>query len=123
MGARRWEAPQRTSFVRHQFGGTLGGPIRKDKTFFFASADIFRHTARLIQHARSPTAAERSGNLSSYLLRTDAQGRPAPVTPFDPLNGSQPFPNNTIPTSRINPVALELLKSIPNAPQPARIAD
>ncbi|MEP7366424.1 MAG: TonB-dependent receptor, partial [Acidobacteriota bacterium] len=123
MGARRWEAPARTSFVRHQFGGTLGGAIKKDKTFFFASADMFRHTAGLIQNVRYPTAAERSGNLSSYLLRTDAQGRPAPVTPLDPLNGNQPFAGNVIPGSRLNPVSLELLKSIPDAPQPGRVAD
>ena len=123
MGARRWEAPQRTSFVRHQFGGTFGGPIRKDKTFFFASADMFRHTAGLIQNVRYPTAAERTGDMRSYLLRTDGQGRPAPVTPLDPLNGNQPFAGNLIPTSRLNPVSLELLKSIPDAPQPGRIAD
>jgi hypothetical protein len=123
MGARRWEAPGRQSFVRHQFGGTAGGAIRKDKTFFFASADIFRHAAGLIQNVRFPTSAERAGDLRSYLLRTDAQGRPSPVMPLDPLNASQPFPNNTIPASRMNPVSLELLKSIPDGPLPARVSD
>jgi hypothetical protein len=117
MGARRWEVPERQSFVRHQFGGAAGGPIRKDKTFFFGSADIFRHTAGLIQNARYPTAAERSGDLRSYLLR------PTPVTPLDPLNNGQPFPNNTIPGFRISPVSSELLKSIPDAPLPARVSD
>lgn len=123
MGARRWESPNRQSFVRHQFGGALGGPVRKDKTFFFGSADIFRHSAGLALNARYPTAAERTGDLSSYLLRTDAQGRPAPVTPLDPLNNAQPFPGNMIPVSRISPVSLELLKSIPAAPLPGRVSD
>jgi hypothetical protein len=123
MGARRWEVPERQSFVRHQFGGTAGGPIRKDKTFFFGSADIFRHTAGLIQNVRYPTGSERAGDLRTYLLRTDAQGRPAPVTPLDPLNSSQPFPDNVIPASRINPVSVELLKSIPDALLPGRVSD
>ncbi len=123
MGARRWEAPERTSFVRHQFGGTLGGPIRKDKTFLFASADLFRHSAGLIENVRYPTTAERGGDLRSYLLRTDAQGRPAPVTPLDPIGGGTPFPNSTIPGSRISPVSVELLKSIPDATLPGRVAD
>ena len=56
MGARRWEAANRESFVRHQFGGTVGGPIRRDKMFFFGSADVFRHTSNLVLNARYPTA-------------------------------------------------------------------
>ncbi len=123
MGARRWDAAERQSFVRHQFGGTFGGPVRKDKTFFFASADIFRHTANLIQNVRYPTAAERSGDMRSYLLRTDAQGRPSPVMPLDPLSGNRPFANNAIPVSRLSPVSIELLKSIPEAPLLARVSD
>ncbi len=118
FGARRWEVPERQSFVRHQYGGTFAGPIRKDRTFFFASADNFRHTAGLVTNARYPTAAERSGDLRSYLMRAPA------VTPLDPLNASTPFPNNTIPASRLNPVSLELLKLIPDAPLPGgRVQD
>ncbi|MFO0502881.1 MAG: carboxypeptidase regulatory-like domain-containing protein [Acidobacteriota bacterium] len=124
MGARRWEDAVRTSFVRHQFGGTLAGPIKRDKSFFLTSADVFRHAATQSTNVRYPTEAERIGNLSTYQLRVDAAGRPAPVTPLDPLNGGQPFPNFTIPASRISPVSAELLKSIPAAPQPGgRISD
>jgi len=117
FGARRWAVANRESFVRHQFGATFAGPVRRDKTFFLVSTDNFRHTAGLVSNARYPTAAERSGNLNSYLLRTPI------VTPLDPLNNGAPFPNNTIPAGRISPVATELLKLIPDAPQPGRIQD
>jgi Carboxypeptidase regulatory-like domain/TonB dependent receptor-like, beta-barrel len=122
MGARRWEAAERESFVRHQFGGAVGGPIRRDKMFFFGSADVFRHTSSLVLNARYPTAAERGGNLSSLLARTDAAGNPAPIRINDPLTG-QPFAGNIIPANRISPVAAELFKLIPDAPQPARLTD
>jgi hypothetical protein len=122
MGARRWEAPTRESFVRHQFGGTVGGPILRDKMFFFGSADVFRHTSSLVLNARYPTAAERAGDLSSLLARTDAAGNPAPIRIIDPLTG-QPFAGNIIPTNRISPVSTELFKLIPDAPRPARLTD
>ena len=123
MGARRWEAANRESFVRHQFGGTLGGPIKKDKMFFHGGADVFRHASGLVLNTRYPTAAERAGDLGSLLQRTDARGAPAPVRIFDPLTNGQVFPNNVIPRSRLNPVSLELLTLIPEAPLPARITD
>jgi hypothetical protein len=122
MGARRWEAANRESFVRHQFGGTAGGAIKRDKMFFFGSADVFRHTSNLVLNARYPTAAERGGNLSSLLNRTDAAGNPAPIHILDPLTG-QPFPGNVIPSNRISPVATELFRLIPDALQPARLTD
>lgn len=118
MGARRWEAANRESFVRHQFGGTVGGPIKRDKMFFFGSADVFRHTSNLVLNARYPTAAERSGDLSSLLNRPDG----TPIRVLDPLTG-QPFPGNIIPGSRISPVATELFKLIPDAPLSARLTD
>lgn len=124
MGARRWEDAVRTSFVRHQFGGTVAGPIKKDKSFYLFSADLFRHSATQSSNVRYPTDAERAGDLRSYQQRLDAAGRPAPVSPLDPLNSSLPFPNSIIPSSRLNPVALELLKLIPAASLPAgRVAD
>ena len=73
LGSRRWEAPQRESFVRHQYGGTVSGPVIKDKMFFFGGVDVFSHTLGSLLNARQPTAAERSGDLSALLRRTDTR--------------------------------------------------
>ncbi len=112
MAARRWEAPAKESFNRHQFGGTAGGALVKDAAFFFVGFESFRHKATQSFNARYPTAAERNGDLSALLTRTDANGNPAPIRIFDPLTG-QPFANNVIPASRISPVARQLLALIP----------
>jgi hypothetical protein len=122
LGARRWEAANRESFVRHQFGGTVGGPIKKDKMFFFGGIDNFRHTSGQLLNVRQPTAPERNGDLSGLLNRVDARGVAAPVRLNDPLTGAV-FPGNIIPRSRISPVATEMLKMIPEAPTPAVLTD
>ncbi|MDP2996145.1 MAG: TonB-dependent receptor [Bryobacterales bacterium] len=123
LGARRWEAANRESFVRHQLGGTVGGRIKKDKMFFFGGFEVFRHTSGQLLNARHPTGAERSGDLSNLLRRVDARGAAAPVNLNDPLSGAV-FPGNIIPANRISPVSTELLKLIPAAPVPAgRLTD
>ncbi|MPY91409.1 MAG: hypothetical protein GEU99_26310 [Luteitalea sp.] len=114
MAARRWEAPAKESFNRHQFGGTVGGPLVRDGIFYFVGFEGFRHKATQSFNARYPTEAERNGDLSALLTRTNAQGQPAPIRIYDPLTG-EPFPGNIIPASRISPVARELLTMIPAA--------
>lgn len=57
----------RPAYRRNQFGATLGGPIRKDKTFFFVYYDALRESKGLSLTNQVPTAAERAGDLSSAL--------------------------------------------------------
>ena len=113
MAARRWEAPAKESFNRHQFGGTAGGPLVRDEMFYFVGFEGFRHKATQSFNARYPTDAERNGDLSALLNRTSATGALAPITIYDPLTG-QPFAGNVIPANRISPVARELLTMIPS---------
>src|SRR5271156_6367421 len=97
-------------YVQNQFGGTFGGPVIKDKTFFFFAYDGYRQRAASVFTTTVPTVGERAGVF------------PADTPIFDPLSVSNgcittgngcartQFANNTIPV--INPAALEELKFI-----------
>ena len=95
----------------NQFGGSFGGPIQKDKTFYFGDYQANRQHNGASLLTRVPTAAERSGDLS---------GLNTPI--FNPCNGTdcniapaarQQFAGNIIPTNLLSPQAQNLLKSIP----------
>ncbi|MGO9340675.1 MAG: carboxypeptidase regulatory-like domain-containing protein [Terracidiphilus sp.] len=88
-------------FIRNQFGAAASGPIRRDKTFFFANTDFFRQREAQSVQAVVPTDADRAGNL------TDTG-----VIAVNPLTGL-PFPNDTIPAGSISPIATDILKLYP----------
>jgi hypothetical protein len=90
------------AFHRNQFGGTIGGPIRKNKTFFFAYYEGERQATPATLVATMPTAAERTGDFSALLGgptgQVDALGRPI-------LNGAiyNPFSTRPITAGQIDP--------------------
>jgi hypothetical protein len=91
-------------FRRNQFGVAAGGPIIKDRTFVFGSYEGFRQRKSTTAVGDYPTAAQRSGDLSSLSSAV-----------IDPLSGA-PFPGSRIPASRINPLSAAWLeKYIPVA--------
>lgn len=66
LAARNYFAAERARYDRHQFGGTLGGPIRKDKTFFFADYQGTRMTRGMETGLISvPSVLNRSGDFSN----------------------------------------------------------
>ncbi len=103
----------RDTLKRNQFGGGLGGPIRRDRTFFFLSYQgtrISSSTPAVVRTA--PSAAMKAGNFSEWLA---ANGTGAI---HDPLTSGGYFPNNVIPSSRINPASAKILQLIPTSDNP-----
>ncbi|MBV9504904.1 MAG: carboxypeptidase regulatory-like domain-containing protein [Acidobacteriia bacterium] len=119
---------------RNDYGFTLGGPVEipklyngHNKTFFFFNFEQFRETTITNNKPLTvPTLAYRNGNFTQALtnrnLGSDPLGRPIlENTIYDPssdtvINGLRernPFPNNTVPLSQIDPVALNILKYVP----------
>ena len=91
---------------KNQFGGSLGGPIQKDKVFFFADFQGTRSSIGGSRRLTVPTALARQGNFSEY-----------GVNIYDPAGGDpsqrQQFPGNIIPSDRISPQALAILNLLP----------
>lgn len=96
----------------HTYGGTVGGPIKKDKTFFFADFDGARGTAAVLFNASVPTLAMRQGDFGTAALR-------------NPFTGANPFSGSTILPQFISPQALQvqnLFFPLPNFGPPTQTA-
>jgi hypothetical protein len=106
-------AVEKPDFSRNQFGATLGGPIVKDKTFFFLSYSGLRSTIPVEAGGKVtvPTARMRNGDFSE-LLNPAFSGTGGPVIVYNPATG-QPFPGNIIPANLINPVGQRYLNVFP----------
>jgi hypothetical protein len=90
----------KSSLNQSEFGGTLGGKVFRDKTFFFVSYQGHREKRGQSFLSTVPTPAMRSGDFSAI-------NRPI----YDPLTG-QPFPGNVIPANRLDPVARSILSQL-----------
>jgi hypothetical protein len=94
------DALQKATQQIHEFGGTIGGPIIKNRTFFFFDYLGQRNNLPFPTDTAVPTAGARNGDFSQY------------PTIRDPRTG-QPFTNNIIPSSRINQVGQRYLQAFP----------
>ncbi len=109
----------KAAFTQNQFGADMGGPIRKDKTFFFFGYEGYRARQGNLFSETVPTPAELKGDFSGYL---SSSGTQVPI--YDPLTqcgqytnpacGTSTvqrtaFPGNIIPASRINPTGAKIL--------------
>ncbi len=135
LDARNFFSPDRSFFRQNQFGGTVGGPIKKNKVFFFGDYQGTRTTQGIDSGLIAvPTLQERAGNFSSttgsltgcvsgpYLAGLLSQKLGYTVSSGEPYYGSRPgcnnaagqvFPNAIIPQSVWSAPAQHLLQYIP----------
>jgi outer membrane receptor protein involved in Fe transport len=108
LDARAFFGISKGKLRRNQFGGAFGGPVIRNRTFFFGSYEGTRQRqAATFSSLVVPTAAERSGDFAASRQR-----------PRDPVT-NQPFPDARIPASRFDPAAVNFLNELvplPNAP-------
>ncbi|HYO84494.1 MAG TPA: TonB-dependent receptor, partial [Bryobacteraceae bacterium] len=108
LNARNFFAAEASPFHQNQFGGALGGPIKRNQLFFFGSYEGFRQSG-------TPGVSTITV-LSEQERRGDFSALSRPIN--DPLTGQQ-FPGNIIPADRLSPVTtqwLERFLPLPNGP-------
>ena len=102
LNARNLFAPTgpKPEFRRNQYGATVGGPIQANKTFFFADWQGTRLRTGITRFSVVPTLAQRQGIFTQAI--------------YDPATSPRtPFPNNTIPANRVDPVGAQALQHYP----------
>jgi hypothetical protein len=140
LDARNYYAPTRGVYIQNQFGGTIGGPIRRNRIFWFADYQGTRQIIGTTQNFPVPSLADRSGNLADQESQLE-NSAPAngglgvqgnywagllsselgyPVTAGEPYytqgcanTSACVFPNAVIPQNAISPVAQNMMKYIP----------
>jgi hypothetical protein len=112
--------PDKPEFNRNQFGFVLGGPIKRDRTFFFVDYQGSRQSIGRVRISTVPTALQRQGVFTEPVAgRTPTIYDPATTRPAGSGTVTRdPFPGNAVPPDRIDPVAAELLARypLPNLP-------
>jgi hypothetical protein len=107
-------------YRQNQFGGSLGGRIKRDKLFFFGDMQLNRQSQGGSLVTSVPDALNRTGNFSDWLAYNKVYQIYDPTTgnPSTGL-GRTPYPNNTIPTSQLSQQALAIMNNfpLPNAQQ------
>jgi hypothetical protein len=101
LDATRFTVPQvaKPAKSANTFGGSFGGPIFKNHTFFFGDYEGMRYRTQEVRQETVPSQAMRDGNFTGF-------------DPIHDLDGT-PFSNNIIPANRISPVAKAILQFYP----------
>lgn len=113
-------AQRRPLLVRNQYGGSLGGPIKKDRIWLFGAYEGYANRSETTTTSNVPTAAQRAGNFGATAIFDPATTR---VNPTGAGYIRTQFTGNTIPAGRLNPIGAALANSypLPNVPGSANL--
>ncbi|MGH9658708.1 MAG: TonB-dependent receptor domain-containing protein [Bryobacteraceae bacterium] len=100
----------RPAFLQHQFGATIGGPIRKNRTFYFGSWQSTREFNAAPQIGSVPVASLRAGEFGATRIFDPGSTR---ANPAGAGFVRDPFPSNVVPATRWDPVATKLAALFP----------
>lgn len=104
LNARNFFATRRGTLKRNQYGGTIGGPVLKNRLFYFGSYQGTPIRQTTYNNVAFVPDKQRSGDFTSQSKNI-----------LDPANNNVPFPNKTIPANRILPIANAILAKVPGA--------
>jgi Carboxypeptidase regulatory-like domain/TonB dependent receptor len=102
--------PDKLPLEQNNFGGTFGGPIARNRVFFFGSVDVYKRTSSLATFFQVPSDAMRNGDMSGALNTNGTQ-----QTIYNPFTGNPDgtgrtaFTGNVIPSELINPVSRRII--------------
>ena len=130
----------KAAYARNQFGATLGGPIIRNKDFFFGSYGGLIDTTSPAYTGNVPSAAQITGNFMENLPLAGEQLDPTTHLPscgvapsaaentgfrfyVCPTGSTTPYMNNTVPTALLDPTAQNILKFLNYKPNPSAFGD
>lgn len=106
-----FDSVTKPKYRNNQFGAVFGGPIMKDRTFFFFSFEGIRTRQAITQLFSVPSNQQASGDFTGAATIFDpATTRPNPANPSQFIR--DPFPGNIIPANRIDPIAAQILQEL-----------
>ncbi|MCP5120299.1 MAG: TonB-dependent receptor plug domain-containing protein, partial [bacterium] len=114
--ARAWGADTKAPLRRNNFGGTIGGPIKKNKIFFFYNYDSIINRRSVVRTSAVGLPGFQQGDFSNATAKIGGAKKVVPI--HDPNSGSgtfakpkntTPFPGNIIPRDRFDPVSAQML--------------
>ena len=103
-------AQSRPLLVRNQFGGSLGGPIKKDRAWLFGAYEGFNNRSETTSTSTVPTAAQRTGNFGNTAIYSPATTR---VNPSGSGYIRSLFPGNSIPAGQLNAIGVAIANAYP----------
>jgi hypothetical protein len=108
--------PPKLPVKMNNYGATVGGPVRRNRVFFFGSFEGYKRTSSLFTFFSVPDAALRAGDFSKAVV---SASNPTQQIIYNPFTGNPdgtgrvPFANNQIPSNLIDPIALKVMNLYP----------